>query len=53
MRTINYESDFKIIEGFKDGSSILAAPFKFTYYTKVSVTQQFFGNDGVECLVGK
>lgn len=42
MRTINYESDFKLIEGFKDGSSILAAPFRFTYYTKVSVTQQFF-----------
>ena len=36
MRTINHESDFKIIEGFKDGSSILEAPFRFTYYTKVS-----------------
>lgn len=36
MKTINYESDFKLIEGFKDGSSITAAPFRFTYYTKAS-----------------
>lgn len=36
VRTINYESDFKLIEGFKDGSRLDNAPFRFTYYTKVS-----------------
>ena len=35
-RTINYESDFKLIESFKDGSRLDNAPFRFTYYTKVS-----------------
>lgn len=48
MRTINYESDFKIIEGFVDGSSILAAPFKFTYYTKVSRGVYVASYDGTE-----
>lgn len=48
MKTINYESDFKIIEGFKDGSSILAAPFKFTYYTKVSRGVYVASYDGTE-----
>lgn len=36
MKRINHESDFKIIEGFKDGSSMLNAPFRFTYYTKMT-----------------
>lgn len=52
MRTINYESDFKIIEGFKDGSSILAAPFRFSYYTKVSrgvYVAEYNGNEFVNC----
>jgi hypothetical protein len=52
MRTINYESDFKIIEGFKDGSSILAAPFRFTYYTKVSMgvyVAEYNGSEFVNC----
>ena len=52
MRTINYESDFKIIEGFKDGSSILAAPFRFTYYTKVSrgvYVAEYNGSEYVNC----
>jgi hypothetical protein len=53
MRTINYESDFKLIEGFKDGSSILAAPFKFTYYTKVSrgvYVAEYNGSEYVNCI---
>lgn len=53
MRTINYESDFKLIEGFKDGSSILVAPFKFTYYTKVSrgvFVVEYNGNEYVNCI---
>lgn len=52
MKTINYESDFKIIEGFKDGSSILAAPFRFTYYTKVSrgvYVAEYNGSEFVNC----
>ena len=52
MRTINYESDFKIIEGFKDGSSILAAPFRMTYYTKVSrgvYVAEYNGSEFVNC----
>ncbi len=48
MKTINYESDFKIIEGFKDGSSILAAPFRFTYYTKVTRGTYVASYDGTE-----
>ena len=53
MRTINYESDFKIIEGFNDESSILAAPFKFTYYTKVSrgvYVAEYNGSEYVNCI---
>lgn len=53
MRTINYESDFKIIEGFKDGSSILAAPFRFTYYTKVSrgvYVAEYDGKEYKNCI---
>lgn len=53
MRTINYESDFKLIEGFKDGSSILAAPFRFTYYTKVSrgvYVAEYNGSEYVNCI---
>lgn len=52
-KTINYESDFKIIEGFKDGSSILAAPFRFTYYTKVSRgvhVAEYNGSEFVNCI---
>lgn len=52
-KTINYESDFKIIEGFKDGSSILAAPFRFTYYTKVSrgvYVAEYNGSEFVNCI---
>lgn len=53
MRTINYESDFKLIEGFKDGSSILAAPFRFTYYTKVArgvYVAEYNGDEYVNCI---
>lgn len=53
MRTINYESDFKLIEGFKDGSSILNAPFRFTYYTKVSrgvYVAEYNGREYVNCI---
>lgn len=53
MRTINHESDFKLIEGFKDGSSILAAPFRFTYYTKVSrgvYVAEYNGSEYVNCI---
>ena len=53
MRTINYESDFKLIESFKDGSSILAAPFRFTYYTKVSrgvYVAEYNGSEYVNCI---
>ena len=53
MKTINYESDFKLIEGFKDGSSILAAPFRFTYYTKVSrgvYVAEYNGSEYVNCI---
>lgn len=52
MRTINHESDFKITEGFKDGSSILAAPFRFTYYTKVTrgvYVAEYNGSEYVNC----
>lgn len=48
MKTINYESDFKLIEGFKDGSSITNAPFRFTYYTKVSRGVYIAEYDGKE-----
>ena len=34
MYKINCDSDFKIIEGFKDNSSISSSHFKFTYYTR-------------------
>ncbi len=53
MKTINYESDFKLIEGFKDGSSITAAPFRFTYYTKVSrgvYVAEYDGSEYVNCI---
>ena len=52
-KTINYESDFKIIEGFKDGSSILAAPFRFSYYTKVSrgvYVAEYDGKEYKNCI---
>lgn len=52
MRTINHESDFKIIEGFKDGSSILEAPFRFTYYTKVTrgvYVAEYNGSEFINC----
>ena len=53
MRTINYESDFKLIEGFKDGSSIVSSPFRFTYYTKVSrgvYVAEYNGSEYVNCI---
>lgn len=51
-RKINYESDFKLIEGFKDGSSMAEAPFKFTYYTKLtrgSFIAEYDGNVFTNC----
>ena len=51
-KNINYESDFKLIEGFKDGSSITNAPFRFTYYTKVSrgvYIAEYNGSEFVNC----
>lgn len=53
MIKINYESDFKLIEGFKDGSSILAAPFRFTYYVNVSsgvYVAEYNGSEYVNCI---
>lgn len=35
MKTINHESDFKLLVGYSDGSPI-NEPFRFTFYTKVS-----------------
>ena len=34
MRKINYLSDFKLIEEFKDSTLISTVPFEFKYYTK-------------------
>lgn len=45
MKTINYKSDFKIVEEFSDGSSLFNSPFTFTYYTKPS-TQYVVIYDG-------
>lgn len=53
MKTINYESDFKLVEGFKDGSPINNAPFRFTYYTKVSrgvYVAEYNGSEYVNCI---
>ncbi len=51
-KVINYESDFKIVEGFKSDISILAAPFKFTYYTnprRGSVIASYDGKEFCHC----
>ena len=47
MKIINYESDFKIIEGFKDKSPIATAPFRFSYYTKMSKRTYVAEYDGL------
>lgn len=47
MKIINYESDFKIIEGFKDKSPITTAPFRFSYYTKMSKRTYVAEYDGL------
>ena len=53
MKKINSESDFKIIEGFKDGSSMTIAPFRFTYYTKMtrgSYVAEYDGSEYRNCI---
>ena len=34
MRKVNYKSNFKLIEEFKDSTLISTVPFEFKYYTK-------------------
>lgn len=45
-RTINFESDFKIIERLKGDVTILDAPFKFTYYTNQKRGEYVASYDG-------
>lgn len=50
-KIINYKSDFKLVECFRD-SSLLKVPFKFTYYTKsikYSYTVSYNGTDYINC----
>ncbi len=51
MKTINYESDFKLKVGYSDGSPI-SEPFRFTFYTKVSrgtFIAEYNGSEYVNC----
>lgn len=51
MRTINHESDFKLLVGYSDGSPI-NEPFRFTFYTKVSrgtFIAEYNGSEYVNC----
>lgn len=53
MKTINYESDFKLIEGFSNGSSMTNAPFRFTYYvspSKGTHVVEYDGSEYVNCF---
>ena len=50
-KIINYKSDFKLVECFRD-SSLLKVPFRFTYYTKsikYSYTVSYNGTDYINC----
>lgn len=49
---INYQSDFKILEGLRDGTSILSAPFRFTYFVKMDkgvYVAEYNGNEFTNC----
>lgn len=51
MKTINYESDFKLLVGYSDGSPI-NEPFRLTFYTKVSrgtFIAEYNGSEYVNC----
>lgn len=51
MKTINYESDFKLLVGYSDGSPI-DEPFRLTFYTKVSrgtFIAEYNGSEYVNC----
>lgn len=53
MKQINFESDFKIHELFADRRPLTEAPFRFTYYTKVSRgthVAEFDGARHINCL---
>lgn len=53
MKQINFESDFKIHELFADRRPLTEAPFRFTYYTKVSRgthVAEFDGARYINCL---
>ena len=51
MKTINHESDFKLLVGYSDGSPI-NEPFRFTFYTKVSrgtFIAEYNGSEYLNC----
>lgn len=51
MKTINHESDFKLLVGYSDGSPI-NEPFRFTFYTKVTrgvFVAEYDGNEYINC----
>lgn len=51
MKTINHESDFKLLIGYSDGSPI-NEPFRLTFYTKVSrgtFIAEYNGSEYVNC----
>lgn len=51
MKTINNESDFKLLVGYSDGSPI-NEPFRFTFYTKVSrgtFIAEYNGSEYLNC----
>lgn len=55
MRTINYESDFKIREQREDGTPMWNAPFRFTYYVKLSrgtFVASYDGREFINCHKG-
>lgn len=45
---INYQSDFKIVEGAKNGVSLMSSPFRFTYYVTRDVNPHIAEYDGNE-----
>lgn len=51
MKTINHESDFKLLVGYSDGSPI-NEPFRLTFYTKVArgtFIAEYNGSEYVNC----
>lgn len=51
MKTINHESDFKLLVGYSDGSPI-NEPFRLTFYTKVSrgtFIAEYNGSEYINC----